>query len=254
MSLGPIPSGVCVSKLERCGPLGTKGSPRGSGWRRTAPARSRMRSRRAPRVGPRFRAKPWSSPWLLPGAARRLRLCRTARSGPLVRLARKTTNHRRAAPIPKILSGPRRRPIPPETDGTFRLDEIQPRTIRARVSSINVRSFPIKCVFHGLSVAPRLKLCFCSRPSVGHRVIRRPATHPRFRNPSRAFRAIDQTPHRRPVLNPSPRSTQHHRSTSRRPDCRRRPPRRCRMVPPRESNRARATPNTPPARPAARSS
>ena len=152
---------------------------------------------------------------------------------------------------PKILSGPRRRPIPPETDGTFRLDEIQPRTIRARVSSINVRSFPIKCVFHG---ALRLPRCALSRPSVGHRVIRRPATHPRFRNPSRAFRAIDQTPHRRPVLNPSPRSARDPlASTSRRPDCRRPPPGGV-EAPPRESNRARATPNTPPARPAARSS
>ena len=210
-----------------------------------------MRSRRAPRVGPRFRAKPWSSPWLLPGAARRLRLCRTARSGPLVRLARKTTNHRRAAPDPEIRSGPRRRPIPPETDGTFRLDEIKPRTIRARVSSINVRSFPIKCVFHGALRLPRRAL---SRPSVGHRVIRRPVTHPRFRNPSRAFRAIDQTPHRRPVLNPSPRSARDPlASTSQRPDCRRPPPGGV-EAPPCESTRARATPNTPPARPAARSS
>ena len=91
----------------------------GSGWRRTPPARSRARSRRAPRVGPRFRAKPWSSPWLLLGAARRLRLCRPVRSGPLVRLAqRKRTNHRRAPPIEEIRSGPPPRPKPPETDGT----------------------------------------------------------------------------------------------------------------------------------------
>ena len=225
----------------------------GSGWRRTPPARSRARSRRAPRVGPRFRAKPWSSPWLLLGAARRLRLCRPVRSGPLVRLAqRKRTNHRRAPPIDEIRSGPPPRPKPPETDGTVS-PPMKPKIDR------HARDFHRSMFVHFRSNV-RFSARRASRshalggPSVGHRVFRRRAIDPRVRNPSLALRARIHTPTRRPLLNPYPRSARGPlASTSRRLDCRRPSPGGV-EAPPRESTRARATPNTPPARPAARSS
>lgn len=133
----------------------------------------------------------------------------------------------------------------------FASDETQHRPIRARFPSINVRPFPIKRAFLG---APRLSRAL-GGPSVGHRVFRRRAIDPRVRNPSRALRAIIHTPIRRPhLVNPYPRSARGPlASTSRRLDCRRPPPGGV-EAPPRESTRARATPNTPPARPAARSS
>ena len=137
----------------------------------------------------------------------------------------------------------------------FVSDETQHRPIRARFPSINVRPFPIKRAFLG---APRLPRAL-GGPSVGHPIpsfVAERSTlalehpHARFARSS----TIVHTPTPRPILNPFPRSARGPlASTSRRLDCRRPPPGGV-EAPPRESTRARATPNTPPARPAARSS
>ena len=159
-------------QLGRCG-LGRV--RRGVGVATDGP-RVPARSRRAPRVGPRFRAKPWARHGYFPEREASGCAVPRGRGRWFVWRGRRPATGAQRHPQDSVWSATSTDTA--ETDGTFRLDD-QPRTIRARVHrSMFVHFRSNAC---SAAAAPPLAIAL-SRPSVGHRVIRRPATHPRFRN------------------------------------------------------------------------